>query len=335
MKKVILTAILFTFLVSCEKIFFEKDGYSEDPHAVFEYLWKECDEKYSFFDVKGVDWDEVHSRYEAKISDDMSQDQLFRVLGDMILELEDGHANLFSSFNISHFNINDLGQDNFDWRIVKDYYLPSDYYFTGPFYHDFINGTDNTIGYIRFPSFSSEVNNTNLDFIVGRYQHTKGIILDIRENGGGDPGDFFKILSRFTENKTLIYSTCQKSGPGHDEFTEPMDIYLEPSPNTKYLKKVIVLTDRGTYSAGSFMSLSTLAMPNVILMGDTTGGGLGAPNGGQLPNGWTYRFSVTRTYDISGNNYENGVPPDITVLFDWTDLTKDEIIERAIEEINR
>ncbi len=66
----------------------------------------------------------------------------------------------------------------------------------------------------------------------------------------------------------------------------------------------------------------------------TTGGGLGLPNGGQLPNGWTYRFSITQALTLDKNpNYENGVPPDIRVLFNWKDLTKDEILERAIAEL--
>jgi hypothetical protein len=65
-----------------------------------------------------------------------------------------------------------------------------------------------------------------------------------------------------------------------------------------------------------------------------TGGGLGLPNGGQLPNGWTYRFSVTQTLDLQLNNsFEEGVPPDIYQLFDWNNLMKDEILERAIFEL--
>ncbi|HSJ67968.1 MAG TPA: hypothetical protein VK921_09850, partial [Anditalea sp.] len=64
------------------------------------------------------------------------------------------------------------------------------------------------------------------------------------------------------------------------------------------------------------------------------GGGGGLPNGGQLPNGWTYRFSVSQLLDLQGNNYsEQGVPPDIFAEFDWTDLTKDEILDRAMEEL--
>ena len=107
-----------------------------------------------------------------------------------------------------------------------------------------------------------------------------------------------------------------------------------PSSGVKYSKKVMLLVDRGTYSAGSFTSLATKAIPNITLVGDTTGGGLGLPNGGQLPNGWNFRFSITQALTLDKDeSYENGVPPDISALVDWNDRTKDEVIEKAIEEI--
>jgi hypothetical protein len=39
--------------------------------------------------------------------------------------------------------------------------------------------------------------------------------------------------------------------------------------------------------------------------------------------------------DLSLNNFaESGVPPDILESFDWSDLTKDKILDRAILELN-
>ncbi len=75
-----------------------------------------------------------------------------------------------------------------------------------------------------------------------------------------------------------------------------------------------------------------MALDNFTLIGDTTGGGLGAPNGGQLPNGWTYRFSVSQTIASDGGNYENGVPPDIQIDLDPNEALNgiDTILERAI-----
>jgi len=102
-----------------------------------------------------------------------------------------------------------------------------------------------------------------------------------------------------------------------------------------YNKPIAVLIDRGSYSATSMFSLATLALDNLFLVGDTTGGGLGMPNGGQLPNGWTYRFSITRTLTPDGLNYENGIPPDYYAILDSSDMQQgyDTVIETALSII--
>jgi hypothetical protein len=332
MKSVLWVSAVVIFLSSCEKLLFEDEHASTDPKVNFEYLWKECNDKYSYFELKNVDWDQVKAKYESKIVDGMSDDSLFEVLSGMLYELKDGHTGLFSYFNQSHLGANYLGQDNFDWRIIEDNYLFHEYYTTGPFLHNFID--KGQIGYIRFPKFTGTVRGPNLDFILEKYKDTKGLILDLRENMGGYTEDGFNILSRFVESKTLVAYSRIKSGPGHNEFSDPVPVYLTPGNGIHYTKKVAVLVDRGTYSAGSVTSLITKALPNVILIGDTTGGGLGKPGGGQLPNGWGYMLSISQALNLDKSpDYENGVPPDIYVLFNWNDLTKDEILERAIEEL--
>ena len=125
-----------------------------------------------------------------------------------------------------------------------------------------------------------------------------------------------------------------KTGPAHDDFSDPEPVIVEPHDGIRYEKPVMVLTDRGTYSSGSLLALATKALPNVTLVGDTTGGGLGMPNGGQLPNGWSYRFSITQSLTLDHRpDYENGVPPDSPTQLDWSDLTRDEILEEAIKLI--
>jgi len=317
---------------SCEKIFFDEAIETKDPVTNFNYLWNECDRKYAYFELKNINWDSIKNIYATKIYPEMSDDSLFNVLGGMLSELKDDHTNLISEFNISRFGVQYHAQDNFDWRIIVDNYITSDYYISGPLKHNFLPGEN--IGYIRFDEFSG-IDNANLDFVLDRYKNTDGIILDLRENGGGYISDVFRILSRFIQTKTLIYYVRIKTGEGHNDFSEPEPTYIYPYSGVKYLKKVMVLTDRGTYSAGSLTSLGTKALPNVSLVGDYTGGGLGLPNGEQLPNGWSFRFSVTQTLSLDLNpEYENGVPPDYHILFDWTNLNKDEILDKAIEIIN-
>ncbi len=332
MKNTIYILVLFALsAISCQQLIFGEDLESTNANENFEYLWQECNEKYTFFDLKNIDWDSVKQAYQPRINEQMSDEELFDVLADMLRELKDGHVNLIADFNTSVFPIFQAGPDIFDFRIIQDHYLPQNYFRSSGIAHDFI--ADEQIGYIRYSSFSIPISDKNMGFILERYQSTKGLIIDMRENGGGSVASLYNLLSYFVNEEKLVARSRIKTGPGKEDFSPSEDILVQPNEEITYSNPVMVLVDRGSFSATSFFALASKALPNLTLVGDFTGGGLGAPNGGQLPNGWTYRFSITQTLDLDGNNYENGVPPDIEVFFDWEDRTTDEVIERAIMEI--
>ena len=334
MKKIIYIFGLLssTILFSCEKIFIEKDLKTDDPVENFEYLWKQCDEKYSFFEYNNIDWNAMHDTYRAQITDGMSKEDQFIVMGNMLNELKDGHVNLLSDFNISDYHFNWRGPQNINSRVVQEHYLGTDAYISTPFQHNFVGGgTD--VGYIIFSSFPGTMTDEQIDFILNRYKDTKGIIIDVRQNGGGAATDMTRLVSHFMGSESTVYRTKIKEGKGHNDFTPAQDINIKPSDGTNYTKKVYVLTDRGTFSSGSFFTTAMRSLPHVVQMGDTTGGGMGLPNGGQLPNGWTYRFSVTQTWDMDGNLYENGIPPDVLKFIDPSDTNTDAVIEAAITAI--
>jgi C-terminal processing protease CtpA/Prc len=331
MKAIFLILGILVGLTSCEKILFEPDLATKDPFVNFDYLWQEVDKKYSYFQLKNIHWEGVKNTYRPMISSQMSEEELFEVLANMLKELKDDHTNLFSPFNVSAFNVAYSGPENYRQRTIEEFYIPN-IWLTGPFLHGFLGNSD--IGYLRYASFSDEFSDVDLDFILNRYAQTKGLILDLRANGGGSIFNVPKLLGRFTTQKTLVGYSITRNGPLHTDFSEREDFYVTPYHGFKYLKPVVVLIDRGSYSATTFFAMATKAFPSFTLVGDTTGGGGGLPNGGQLPNGWTYRFSVSQLLDLNGNNdSENGVAPDIQVDFNWNDLTKDEILDRAILEL--
>lgn len=333
MKRIVVIMLFAIIFSSCEKVLFKKDLASTNPFDNFDYLWNEVDKKYSYFELKNINWDEIRTTYRARISNDMSEEALFQVLADMLNELRDDHTNLGSPFNVSRYNLPLREKNNFNRRTIEEFYIPN-YVITGSFIHDFLQNEE--IGYIRYSSFMNAIDGASLDYILSRYKFTKGLILDLRENGGGSIFNVPLLLERFSTKRTLAAYSITRNGAKRNDFSKREPFYIGKHNGITYTKPVMVLIDRGSYSATTFFALLTKVFPNIVLVGDTTGGGGGLPNGGQLPNGWVYRFSVSQLLDLNGNNYaEDGVPADITASFDWTDLTKDEIIEKAIEELNK
>ena len=331
MYKLLFFTLSFFFLFSCEKSLFKKDKASNDPMENFEYLWSEIDKKYSYFELKNIDWDSIKTVYTQRVSNSTNDYQLFDILGGLLNELKDDHVNLVSAFNISRYDIALKNDANFRLRTIEEYYITSPQY-SGAFFHDFISNGE--VGYIRYNSFMNNISNGTLDYLLTRYKNTKGLIIDLRENGGGSIVNVPKLLERFASERKLVGYFKTRNGENHSDFSDKSKYYIGSYPGIRYEKPVMVLIDRGSYSATTMFSLATKAFSNIKLVGDTTGGGGGLPNGGQLPNGWTYRFSISQLLDLNENNYaESGVPADIDAAFDWSDLTKDEIIERALVEI--
>ena len=325
------------FFASCERAFMEQDE-PKDPISVFDYLWNKVDQQYAFFDVKGVDWDSVREIYRPKVHDDMDKESLFHICAAMLNTLQDGHTNLFSSFDVSR---NDsvyyrmIAHKNIDEKVVILNYLTLNHHSTGAFSHNAIR--NGKVAYVRYDSFENTISEAVLKNIVNHYRDCQGMIIDLRQNSGGSINNIRILLSIFDNHKQPLYATQIKSGKEHDAFTELETVCATDTCilETPYNKPVAVLIDRGSYSATSFFALCTMGYPNIRLFGDYSGGGLGLPNGGALPNGWVYRFSITRTIAIDGHNYENGVPPTERVILDPTCVAQgiDNVIEAAADWI--
>lgn len=314
--------------------------YSNTPQGNFLALWTIMDEHYCFFDIKkkvlGVDWDEVRERYSESISDDMSNRSLFEVLSNMLGELRDGHVNLTSPY--------DYGR-NWSWKTdypanysegLRERYLGNNYVIaSGGYYYCVLN--DN-IGYLVVESFENTLSSGRLNVMFNKMALCNGIIIDIRNNGGGNLSASDRLASHFTEKEVTVSYSCYKTGPGHNDFSELFENKLSPAKeDLRWIKPVVVLTNRGTYSSANDFAFTMKTLENVTLMGDTTGGGGGFPMSSELPNGWFVRFSSALTIDAEGNHVEFGIAPDIKLddmKFDDVNRGVDSYIEAARDYIN-
>lgn len=314
-----------------------EDEYSNDPMGNFEQLWKTIDQKYCFLEAKGIDWDAVYEEYKNLIIPTMTNDDLFDVLSNMLYILKDGHVNLSSAKRVSYY---DAWYHGYDWNYREDilyqYYLGSaskDYYTAAGMKYKIF---DNNIGYIRYESFSDGIGNGNLDEILLYLAPCNGLIIDVRDNGGGNLTNSTRIAARFTNEKVLTGYISHKTGTGHNDFSTPEPIYLEPSNSIRWQKKVVILTNRRCYSAtNDFVNLmrSIENGAEVIQVGDWTGGGSGLPFSSELPNGWSIRFSASPHFDKNMQPLEEGIKPDILINMSEYDQLKhkDTLIEKAFE----
>ena len=327
----LITALAFT-VSSCEWMLIE-DGFSEEPIENFDYLWKEVDQHYAYFELKAVNWDSVYAVYRPQVQPGMNDVELFNVCANMLNVLEDGHVNLTSDFNVSRYNFSASTEKNFNFKLLKDNYIGYDFYSTGPLVNAFLASGD--VGYLRYGSFTNNINQKDLEFVLNRFSNTSGLILDLRSNSGGNQRNVEMLTGAFVVNLKPVLFSAMKTGNATNEFGEPVKIEFNATVNQPYSRPVILLVNRESYSATSFFTTLVRQLPQVKVLGDTTGGGMGIPTGGELPNGWNYRFSGSITLDAERNNFENGVPPDEYVVQDFNAIFegKDTMLDKALEEL--
>ena len=329
----ILLSIVIVFS-SCERALMA-DDISASATNPFDYLWQRFDQQYALFDVKGVDWQAVYDSLRPRVYNGMSPDSLFSVCATMLGTLHDGHVNLYAGFDVSRADslyYRFYSQSGIDVNTVVLNYLGIGYHSTGGMAH---NGLcHDSVIYIYYGSFSNTVSTSLFRRIIQSYPHAQGMVLDMRGNGGGTLTNVINILSLMPSRGQMLYRSQIKAGSAHGHFTPLVATYApDCSADTAlFTRPVVVLIDRGCFSATSVFAICTQAYDNMVLMGDTTSGGLGLPSMGYLPNGWRYRLPVTRTVALDGNNYENGVPPDILLPFDQQQaltIGRDNLIDSA------
>lgn len=332
MKKIFLPFLYLILSITLGCSCIREDVAGNSPADNFELLWKIIDEQYCFLEYKhqeyGLDWNKIHAEYAQRIAPGMSSAQLFEVLSEMVNELHDGHVNLSSAWGTSQYREwFDKYPRNFSDSIQSNY-LGKDYIITSGITYQIL---ENNIGYIYCESFSNGIGDGNLDLALNTLAVCDGIIIDVRNNGGGDLTTAQKLASRFTNQKIKVGYMSHKKGPGHNDFSQPKPVYIEPSKGIRWQKKAVVLTNRRSYSSTNDFVNSMRQMPNVTILGDKTGGGSGLPFSSELPNGWVIRFSASPMFDTEMNQLEFGINPDIKVDMKQEDMNqgKDTLIEEA------
>lgn len=324
-------ALISLSIMSCEK--FDMEAQPEtDNVSIFNEYWLIMKQKYAMSEAKGINWDNVYNEYSKYVNNQISKDSLSNTLGMITLLVKDGHTWLSTNAGkmIYSFDTQQGYPKDLDKNLVKTKYLGNNYKNIG----DSLQYTtlSNNIALVVYRDFDSKITEESINKMLTEIENTKGMILDVRGNGGGDPEYAGLLASHFTDKRVYTGYESFKTGPGKNDFSKS-NIYLIPSSGVKYLKPVALLTDRGCYSATLTLQYLTDPLENVFSVGAKSGGGSGSTSDGQLTNGWIYSLSVSEFIDAKGRHIDDGIVPDIESHLDPINKDKDEIIETAITEI--
>ena len=302
----------------------------------FEALWQIVDQRYCFFDYKaqecGTDWNEVRNRYAPAISESMTNEQLFEVLGDMLRELKDGHVNLYAAHDVARYGAwYDDYPTNFSDSLLRIYLGRADEYRLAASLRYRV--LDGNIGYIRVPTFESSIGSGNISEAMRYLATCDGLIIDVRSNSGGLLTAAQDLAGIFVNQTTTGGYISHKTGKGHNDLSAPQPIDIKPFAGLRWQKPAVILTNRRTYSAANSFVMFCKGLPNITILGDRTGGGSGLPFSSELPNGWLLRLSACPMYDRAMNLTEQGIDPDIhqDITSDDYKNGKDTMIERACQ----
>ena len=332
MRKIALLLII-VILGACEAALLPEDP-NNTPEENFQSLVETVGEKYSFFELKDINWESSANFYRQRLSPNMSDEALFEVLDSLLYILRDGHVNLVAPFNLSRnwsWYLN--APENFRDDILERNYLANDYLVVSGFRCRYLR---DSIAYLHYNSFSASFSEEQIESLFSFIAPAKGLILDLRNNGGGSLNNTYRLAGRFINTNVQALLSDEKTGPGPNDFGNATSLTIPALGDYPFLKPVVLLTNRRCYSATNTFTAISKSFNHFYHLGDTTGGGGGIPIDYELPNGWRYRFSATRSFTPDGFNIELGIPPDSAFNLDPLLLQQgtDQYIEAALDYLD-
>ncbi len=315
-----------------------KDEFNIEPLDNYNALWSIIDEHYAFLDMKlppDSTWLDMYAKYRPRVGKDISSDSLFNIMRMLLSELKDGHVNLISPFDHAYFDEWSKEQSDYYRSSLVSKYLGKDYKIAGGLLYKqltYNEHTQDSIAYLRYSSFNRGISSTNIIAVLTRLVKCKGLIIDIRNNGGGSLANSDRLASFFTPEERVVGYTRYKTGKGHNDFSKKTEVIAHKGKYGVWRRPVVVLTDAGVYSAANDFVLKMKGLKHVAILGGKTGGGGGLPMSSELPNGWKVRYSSTQTFDLEGKQIEAGIEPNIKIKLSEEDIkqNKDSLIEKAI-----
>jgi hypothetical protein len=220
---------------------------------------------------------------------------------------------------------------------------------------------DDRVAYMALNDFSSaeivDEFRSKLPDLAG----AKAIIIDLRNNGGGNSYNSSAIVGHFTTEPfkgaswrtpihDAVFRAWGKASDKYESLQKYRDYYFghvyrsveatehQPSDGIKLIAPTLVLIGRKTASAAEDFLIMADEIDHMTTIGEPTHGSTGQPLSLELPGGGSARISAKRDFYPDGREFiGSGVQPDILVKLTVADIQadRDTVLEKALDHLAR
>lgn len=332
-----------------------ENGYSRDPMKNVKIFFESFKEYYLDFGLSNTDWNAVYESAISGVDATTSDEELFEIFYQAILNLNDTHVSI-SSGSIGTASINN--KPVFWEVLLEEFMLLNNLGSTLPVEltqaaNEYIDDSVNAFKQIT-ASYAEEQSSittfgddalmwfqsSNIGYLAINKMAGLSPDLDLEGEIGQANTGINKALGELADTDALIVDVRFNNG-GFDAVSMmyakhlitnggilaskevsdhlgnmfTLNYELEPSSNA-YTKPIFILTSASTVSAAEVFVLLMKSQPNVIIVGENTQGSLSDALEKSLPNGFKFNLSNEKYLSADGQWYEkSGIPADVEVPF--------------------
>ncbi|MHC5023778.1 MAG: S41 family peptidase [Planctomycetota bacterium] len=282
----------------------------EENRESVETLRRAIDERYSYRDRLGLDWDALFEAHGEALLNADTPYRFAAVAGRLLAAAEDVHVGVevggspmpgYQRVYEPNYNIPAVGRR---LRGLKQWS------------NDVLSGwLDDEVGYLCIATWQRdrEASVRPAFDALRELIDARAIIIDVRPNGGGDEMLAQEFAGCFVDEPVVYARHVNREPAAPGGFSRSYDRVLRPNPQrARYRGRVVVLMGPGNLSSAEAFLLMMRQVEGSTLLGMRSGGSSGRPRPVTLPNGVVVRLSSWKAMAADGTAFEGvGIEPDV------------------------